>query len=464
MASTLVFGFIAVIIIVALTSWFGVVYKSSRELFYKEQAFHIAEAGIEYYRWHLAHDSTDYYDGTENSAGPHVHDFKDKKGDVIGNFTLNIIAPSTTTSVVSVESTGVVLGHESSARKIKVKFGKPSFAKFAFVSDSDMRFGAGTEVFGAIHSNGGIRFDGLAHNIVTSALSVYDDPDHSGGNEYGVHTHLSPTDPLPPANLADRFDVFQSGREFPVPAVDFVGMISDLAEMKVLAEENGKYFAGSGNLGYKVVLKTNDTFDLYKVTRLKSVPKSSCQNSLNQSGWGTWSVDNTVLVGNYNFPNNGLIFLEDDVWVEGKINTAKLAVVAGKFPDSLSTRKSITINNDLTYTNYGGEDVLALIAQKDINTGLFSDNDLRIDAALIAQNGRAGRYYYPSGCTPNHTRSTLTLYGMLATKNRYGYAYTDGTGYATRNIIYDASLLYNPPPYFPLTSDQYEVVSWEEVR
>jgi hypothetical protein len=95
--------------------------------------------------------------------------------------------------------------------------------------------------------------------------------------------------------------------------------------------------------------------------------------------------------------------------------------------------------------------------------GQYSANDLRIDAALIAQNGRAGRHYYGSSCS-NDTRNSLTLYGMIATNLRYGFAYTDGTGYDTRNIIYDANLLYGPPPSFPLTSDQYQIISWEETR
>ena len=53
---------------------------------------------------------------------------------------------------------------------------------------------------------------------------------------------------------------------------------------------------------------------------------------------------------------------------------------------------------------------------------------------------------------------------MIVTDQRYGFAYTDGTGYQTRNIIYDANLLYSPPPSFPLTSDQYQTISWEEVK
>ena len=126
------------------------------------------------------------------------------------------------------------------------------------------------------------------------------------------------------------------------------------------------------------------------------------------------------------------------------------------------------MNNDLLYTNYDGSDVLGLIAQGNINVGMVSDNDLRIDAALIAQNGRVGRHYYrpPGGgsqrCSPYHTRQTITLWGMIATNQRYGFAYTDGTGYQTRNLNYDGSLLYAPPPSFPLTSDQYVTLSWEE--
>jgi len=58
----------------------------------------------------------------------------------------------------------------------------------------------------------------------------------------------------------------------------------------------------------------------------------------------------------------------------------------------------------------------------------------------------------------------LSLFGMIASYGRYGFAYTDGTGYTTRHISYDANLLYAPPPNFPLTSDQYSILSWQEVK
>ncbi|MCX6703670.1 MAG: hypothetical protein NTV02_03205 [Candidatus Zambryskibacteria bacterium] len=473
----LVFGSIAVVLVGGLVSWAGVNIKASRLAIYREQALQIAESGIDYYRWHLAHAPTDYQDGTGTTT-PYIHPFYDKDGTQIGSFTLEITPPQTGFTIVTIKSTGRVLVDSSVSRAITARFAIPSLAKFAVVSNDNMRFGEGTEVFGPIHSNGGIRFDGLAHNIISSSRDTYDDPDHSGANEFGVHTHVNPppgsgvndafrSAEAPPSAVATRADIFESGRQFPVPAVDFVGLTTDLAAIKADAQASGRYFSASGSQGYRVVFKTNDTFDLYRVTALQAVG-GSCSNTAAQTGWGSWSIRTSggggqTLLGNYAIPVNGLIFIEDHVWVDGQINTARVTLAAGRFPDNASTRPSITVNANLLYTNYNGNDVISLISQGDINVGQYSANDLRIDAALIAQNGRVGRYYYGSSCS-NNSRNSLTLYGMIATNLRYGFAYTDGTGYDARNIIYDANLLYGPPPSFPLTSDQYQIISWEETR
>jgi hypothetical protein len=256
-----------------------------------------------------------------------------------------------------------------------------------------------------------------------------------------------------------------AGRQFPVPAIDFTGLLTNFATMKADANtSNGVYLSGSGAQGYSFVLKTDDTFDVYKVTAIKS-PDSNChepkdtKNNPSQPDWGSWSILSKTFYKNYSFPANGLVYVEDNVWVSGQINTARLTIVASR--DGRSDT-SITINDNLLYTNYDGQDVIALIAQDNLNVGQYSADTLRIDAALVAKDGRAGRYYYGSSCD-NHSRSTLTLYGMIVTNERYGFAYTDGTGYLTRNIIYDGNLLYGPPPSFPLTSDQYQTISWREI-
>lgn len=466
--NVVVFGMIATGLVVALTSWFAVTWRGMRMVAEEEQAFHIAEAGIEYYRWHLAHAPDDFTDGTGGQPGPYVHDFADAEGNVIGSYSLDITPPQSGSTLVTITSTGTVVGSNAEAT-LRVELAKPSFAKYAFVANDEMRFGEGTEVFGPIHSNDGIRFDGVAHNLISSARESYDDPDHTGPLEWAVHTHVAPVDPNYPTSLPDRFDVFEAGRQVGAPAVDFAGLTADLAALKVLAQtSDGRYFGSSGSAGYHVVLETDDQFTLYRVTALQS-PPSSCTNVLGDDDWGTWSIRRQSRVGTYNFPANGVLFLEDHVWVSGQINTARLTIAAARFPDSPSTRRNIIITNDVRYTNYDGQDVLSLIAQKNINIGMYSDTSLHIDAALVAQNGRVGRHYYRppsgsnSGCSPYHVRDAIELYGMIGTNVRYGFAYTDGTGYDERAITYDANLLYGPPPSFPLTADQYEILTWQEL-
>lgn len=467
----IIFSSVALVVMGGIMKWTETTIEANRQLVVRERAIQLAESGIDYYRWHLAHNKTDYQDGT-GSAGPYVHEVTDKDGNVVGEFSLSIIPPITGSTKVGIESTGTPASSTIS-RKIKVEMAIPSLAKYAVAANDVMRFGDGTEVFGPIHSNKGIRFDGLAHNIITSALSSYDDPDHTGNNEFAVHTHVNPPPgsgindtfrslEAPPTNpVRTRTDVFEVGRQFPIPAVDFTGLTNNLSNIKSAAIASGQYFAASGSQGYKITLNTDDTFTVRKVTSQYS--DNNCSNPGNQTGWGLWSINNSSAVGTYSIPGNGLIFVEDNVWVEGSINSARVTIANGRFPDNPSTRPQLTVNNDLTYTNYDGTDVIALISQGNVNVGLVSDTNLRIDAALVSQNGRVGRYYYESDCSPYNIRNSITLYGMIATNIRYGFAYTDGMGYQDRNIIYDANLLYGPPPSFPLTSDQYEILSWEEI-
>ena len=437
----------------------------------RSQAFTIAESGIEYYRWHLAHAVTDYQDGT-GQPGPYTHNYYDKSGNLIGKFILDITAPPIGSTIVVVKSTGKVLADDSIEKVIKVKMGIPSFAKYAVAANANMRFGAGTEVFGEIMSNGGIRFDGLAHNFVRSAVATTTDSDSDACTTrvWGVHTCLSPADPVPPTPLPNRPDVFMVGRQVGVPALNFAGMTQNLANLKSQASSTGVYFPSSTYPGYELVLKNNNTYDVYRVNSLTNPPTSGCTNALGQSGWGTWSINSSTLISSGTIPASGLFFFENNLWIRGNINGARVTIGSGLFPDNPTTRKSITVNRDLTYTNYNGTDVIALLAQNNINIGLVASDTLRIDAAMIAQNGRIGRYYYqgPGGgsqrCSPYHVRQSITSFGMLGTNQRYGFAYTDNTGYQIRNLVYDANLLYGPPPGFPLTSDSYQLISWEEVK
>ena len=237
LVSVLVFAAIAVTIIIGLVNWGALILKSVRTVASREQAFQIAEAGADYYQWHLAQSPNDYKDGTATS-GPYTHNFYDKDGVLLGTYSLTITPPITGSTVVKIVSVGTIAS-SSVTRKIEKTLAIPSLAKYAVVANDNMRFGAGTEVFGPIQSNGGIRFDGIAHNLISSAKSTYTDPD-TGRTQFGVYTTSGTDDPTPPATVPNRPDVFMAGRQFPVPASDFVGLTPGLTKLQGTSSKWGQ--------------------------------------------------------------------------------------------------------------------------------------------------------------------------------------------------------------------------------
>jgi hypothetical protein len=475
--SVIVFSAVALVIITGLTSWGSTMLAYVRNTAQREQAFQIAEAGVDYYQWHLAQYPNDYTDGT-NTSGPYVHNFYDKNGNILGNYSLTITPPALGSTIVKIVSKGT-LASSTISKTVQKNLAIPSLAKYAVVANDDMRFGEGTEIFGKIHSNRGIRFDGIAHNLVSSALSTYTDPD-SNLNQWAVYTTAGTDDPRPPTSLPLRTDVFMAGRQLPVPSIDFPGFTIGLTKLQALAQASagGKEWTSSGKQGYHIVFKVSNgttTYDIYRVNNLQTVDTSCSGNSTSKTQvngpkyyqWGTWSIQtpissNQTFIGNYPIPSNGVIFVDDHVWVDGTISNARVTVVAGIIGNTDPLKNAnITVNTNLKYTNYDGSDSMGLIAQGNVNVGMLSDDNLRIDAALVAEKGRVGRFYYGSSC-PSYNRNSLTLYGMIATNVRYGFAYSDGTGYDIRNITYDGNLLYSPPPHFPQATSQYEVISWKQ--
>lgn len=431
------------------------------------QALHIAEAGVNYYRWVLYHDHNQYCNKetckTEPDYGPYgPYAYSDSSGQgIVGYYELYITPPALNGStIVTIKSVGWAASDPKIRRTIEVKCGIPSWSTYSTLSDSEVRFGEGTETWGPIHSNSGIRFDGIAHNLVTSAVLKYDDPDHTGGNEFGVHTHIIPVDPLPdsynpPHNVPTRTDVFMAGRSFPTPAVSFNLLDNYVTGALNLATSSGLVLGSSGDDGWHLTLNTNDTITIKRVNSVTS----SCQGE---------QTDGIVTESNYattSTPPNGIVFVKDKVWVDGQIDTNRITILAFKEPLT-GNQTDIIVNNNLKYTHYDGSDAIGLIAQRNISVGLYSANDLQIDAAMIAKEGRIGRYHFANsnsgGCrSAYYYRNSITINGSLSSRDRYGFAYTDGAGYQIRNLNYDNNTTYMPPPHYP-TTGEYTFISWEE--
>ncbi len=470
LAYGLVLMFMVSIVMTSIISFVATETRYSLEVHAREQAFQIAESGIHFYRWYLAHQvegrtaqQVATFWATGNPYGvatPYIVEYKDPGGSPIGQYKLEVTAPTVGSTIVKVKASGWTYRYPNDIRVINVRFRRPSWSESAVLANDVMRFGAGTEVYGKIHSNNGIRFDGVAHNLVTSALSSYNDPDHAGGNEFAVHTHVAPTDPLPPAAVPNRSDVFKAGRSFPVATMDFNGVLGDLGYMKTAAQASSSYFLPSGTsaAGRQITLKTNGTYDLCKVNAA-DVGHSITRYARNVGGGTCGTCSGNCAATNYPIPNNGVIFIEGDAWVSGTIDTRKVTVVAANLLGGAAP--SVYILNDIRYTHADGSDVIGIIGQNNVEIAWASANNLHIDAALLAQQGRVGReHYIEKGLVPDN-KASITVNGAIATNQRYGFSWTDGTGYAARNLYYDNNLLYFPPPYFP-SGTQYAMDLWEE--
>lgn len=472
--------------LIILTSMIG--YTSSQIKFSsnraeKEKALQIAESGIFWYRWYLAHEVSgktpqqisDFWQGGTALGifSPYEQNFSDPEGGVIGKFSINVEVPSAYSTIVIVKSTGWTDKEPDLKRTVQVRFRRPSWSEFSVLSNSAMRFGAGTNIYGKIHSNKGIRFDGFTHNIISSSVANYDDPDHTGGVEFGVHTHLDSPPAVgslmdsfrpheaPPKEVPERTDVFEAGREFPVPEVSFSGVVADFSFMKTQAQDpaKGLYF-NDDNLGRHIILKTNGTMEVRNV-----LDYDTASNGIKSESSST----------NYNIPDEGVIFVENNVWVEGAIDGKRISIVAARLSGGTLANIFIGMNN-LRYGHSDGTDVIGLIAQNNVEVVRESLDFLTIDAALLAQAGRVGREHYDTWCSVWHFvqsklkcdewttdhRDTITINGAIASNLRFGFAYSDGTGYANRNLNFDNNMIYFPPPYFP-TGTNYFIDLWEEL-
>lgn len=401
-------------------------------------ALNTAEAGINYYLWHLSHDPTDYQDGTGAPSsppyGPYTHDYRDPSGALIGTYTLYITPPAGGSTVTTVQSVGQAVG-SNGKRVIEAQLGIPSFANYALLTGTEVWFGPGENSDGPVHSNVGVHFDAVNNGLVTASNGTYTPTAPFGGDGQvhpGVWGTGGPT----------------SQWQYPVLAVDFTKVTADLQNLKTQAQSGGVYLAPAGafnvNRGYYLKLKNNNTIDVYRVT--------------NQASSG---VITTTFIRNQAAPGNGVFYVEDNVWVDGTY-ASRLTIVSGRLPDVPATNTTIKMYNNISYTVEDGTVAIGLIAQKDIAISRNVPNNLEIDAALLAQKGHV---WFPNYSGSN-VKGNLTFYGAIASYDFWTWSWiccggvvTDG--FPTSTTSFDDHLIFNPPPQFP-TTGAFTVLNWRE--
>jgi len=465
----LVFSSVFLLILAGLVGYILIQYRNSQRMVAKEQSFHIAESGIEYYRWYLAHalegmseleQAQFWAEGqTIGYPDPYQGDFKDQYGTIIGHYQIEITPPLPGGNAVLIKSTGWTNDYPQMTRIIQARRRKPSWGEYVILINHRANLPEGMSVKGRAHSNEDLRVDGVIYNLATAFDTTHPDPITEEEVEPGVWTTKEPA------------EVFLGGREDGVPIIDFNALLGKMDTMKDLTWGTNYYLAPPEKhcwpfwwfcliefwdpSGYVIDLKNNSTIDIYQT-----------------SGWSFWgwflpAFSGSELLGNYPWPDSRLIFAEATVWVKGEVGPNQITIGAANLSGvdlpGVNNLADIIIQDDLLYIDQ--EAVVGLIAQDNIMIDKDAgDPDLEVNAALVAKEGQVGREDF------GDQLGTLTINGSIAANylGEFGgeycfWAWCWAAGFTNIELNYDNDLLYNPPPYFP-TEENYQTDMWEEIE
>ncbi len=465
LALVLVFSFVFVILLTGATTF--IVQQRSLQLNRVEnaRALQIAEAGLEYYKWFLAHYPNDVQNGT-GAPGPYVMDYKDPEGGIIGKYSLDISGVSQCGQIeyVDITSTGWTLAEPGVTRTVYGRYSRPTVADYSYIINSNVWAGPDRKIYGPYHSNGGIRMDGTNYAEVTSAQTSW---------------LCTPSFACNPSQNVDG--VFGSGPnsslwKFPSSNIDFEGITLDLVQIKSLAQSSGLYFpqisGASPRRGYHLVFQADGTVDVYRVTKSRRIWSYD-----GEDGWARRYeiITRENFLGSYTVPATcSVIFVEDKVWVEGVVE-GKITVASADVINPVYTT-DVILNGSLTYAHSDGTDGLVLLAQNNIRIPLLSPDNMKLNGIFIAQQGDFGRNYYtktgqrdvPRVYDSYVFRNSLDIVGTIVSNGRVGTKWYCGdtekycSGYANRTNTYDAALADAPPPFTPTVSPDYRFVMWSE--
>ncbi len=459
MLLALVFGSIFVTVLGALSSFSITQNHVQINATGKARAMALAESGLEYYRWHLAHYPNDLQNGT-GAPGPYVLTQNDPEGGPVGTATLTI-TPNQACGVltsIDIRSKGTPSDGSGTSRTLKARYSQPTVARYSYIVNDSVWAGTDRVINGPFHSNGGVRMDGTSNSSVTSSLSSW-----LCTSSFGC----SPNTTQP--------GVFGSGPNstlwsYPKPQVDFSGIAADFSALKTKAQVSGLYYprysTGNSNSaaywkGYHLTFNSNGTVTVKRVTAVDRVTVTPV-NPADDTDDHTL-INNETTLGTYTIPSAcGLIFVEDNTWVDGVIPQKVTVVVANTVDTGVAPNANLPAN--ITY-----KDVLSgltLIAENNILITGDSPNSMILNGIFIAQGGAFGRNYY--GCPSSYEpRTLLTVRGTTVSNKRTGTRWQNGcspgdAGYLSRNDAYDRILSTDPPPFTPTLSTDYEFVDWHE--
>ena len=239
-----------------------------------------------------------------------------------------VTPPDETTSNVQVVVTGQASSTADAPRTVYAQLGRPSFSQYILLTNDEVWIGGPLtrQWFGKTHSNTGICIDTANINDTVSCANATYSSGMFGGNRNGVWSGHIYT--VPSGDASRKFWTF------PVPAIDFNTVTSDFAKLSSLAVGTGVNIpyatatAHDSRQGWYIKLLPNKKYQIRRVTGETESPSYSSGNDI--GGTLTISTSNGYGIGDgaYDYPTNGVIYVNDNVWVEGTNINGRITIAS----------------------------------------------------------------------------------------------------------------------------------------
>lgn len=394
----------------------------------RARAFNLAEAGLDHAIFWLRAQTTSPYVGNKTISDGNIGG---------GSYTVTIIDLGEVGGVGSgihrykITSTG---SFGNMSRVLTNYLQVDNYARYIWFTDNET-FNGTTVWFwtqdylnGQTHTNA--HFNIFGNPVFAGEVRSVDDYIRFYNNGHNINLSQLTNPPYDNPN-------FQQGFVF---GAEPTTMPSQALNLRSAASSGGLWLQGNT----AVVLNSNGTMNVTNSNYCN--PPSKCNNMA--------------------LPANGALFVACG---GSRCRDGGSLTIDGTFNGRLTVgaQRDIIIPNNIVYadnprTNPNSDDVLGIIAERDVVISHNAPTNLEIDGSVMALDTSFMLEDWDVG----PPKGALTIYGGIIQEERGPVGTFNGStgqkvsGYS-KNYSYDSRLLSTPPPFMPTTGD-YITLSWEE--
>jgi hypothetical protein len=345
-------------------------------------------------------------------------------------YNLEIVPPSAIQPLIRILSTARPVNDPDirNWRELEVLMRPSSVSDYQMVAGADIGYGAGATTYGKIYA--GIDAAGVRHNVRHDGIAYGD-----------IYAEGAVTGNTSFQNGAKKYDSTNIRTVIP-QSINFSSFLASLVDISKAGSAGGIVLNTPTVDAWWMSFQMNGQIWVQACMKVGGKPigdvKPTCGSAIP-----------------YTIPANGAIYSNQPVIVSGIVNGR---VTVGGASD-------LYIGDNLTYAQ-DGDDVLGLVASHSVIVAQWVPSTLNWRAATLAQSGTWRSYGFDAQASPtgepdyvgNFQRTSMTFTGSTAT-----YGGGSMSLFATRVYQYDQTLVYLPPPWFPIFGDPYTIVLSREV-